>query len=85
MSYEVAKQFLIKISTDAEAASKADDAYIQTLVKLAAELGYKISQSELQQAIGEMASSGELSDALLETAAGGARRLDSTFFSPRRL
>ncbi len=72
MSYEVAKQFLTKISTDSEAAAKADEAYIQSLIKLAAEFGYKISASDMQLAMGDMASSGELSDAFLETAAGGA-------------
>lgn len=74
MSYEVAKEFLTKISTDSEAAAKADEAYIQSLVKLAADLGFKISPSDLQLAMGDMASSGELSDAFLETAAGGAYR-----------
>ena len=74
MSYEVAKQFLIKISTDSAAAAKADETYIQSLIKLADELGFKISPSDLQSAMGDMASSGELSDAFLETAAGGAYR-----------
>ena len=88
MSYEVAKQFLIKISTDSEAAAKADDAYIRSLVKLAAELGFNISPSEMQLAMSDMASTGELSDAFLETAAGGVIKAgirgtlaDSTFSS----
>lgn len=45
MIYEVAKESLIKISTDAEAVSRAYDACIQTLVKLAAEFGHKSARA----------------------------------------
>ncbi len=61
MSYEVAKQFLVKISTDAEAAAKADDAYVQALRALAAEYGYKVTISDLKLAMGDLASADQMS------------------------
>lgn len=87
MSYENAKEFLTRISSDPSAGEKADEAYLNALIKLALEYGFKISLSDLQLAMGDMASSGELPEAFLESTVGGAIRsvIDSAQYFGRNI
>ncbi len=72
MSYENAKEFLSRLSTDPNLGTKADEAYLNALINLASEYGLNISLSELQLAMADMARSGEIPEAFLESTVGGA-------------
>ncbi len=72
MSYENAKEFLSRISTDPNVGEEVDAAYLDALIKLASKYGFNISLSELRLAMADMASSGELPEAFLESTVGGA-------------
>lgn len=78
MSLESAKQFLVKISTDEEAAAQADEAYNAALLKLATGLGFQVSPDDLRAAMADLA--GELSDAELDHVAGGAFTGDTSLY-----
>ena len=71
MSVEQAKQFLVKISTDEEAADKAREAHEASLLKVAEELGFTLEASDLEAAMGAIAEVDELSDDELDEVAGG--------------
>ena len=80
MSVEKAKEFLISLSESEEAAAKADDAYVEALLKAAEELGHTVEEKDLRVALDEMFDAGELTDEELELAAGGTGSIfsDST-------
>jgi len=81
MSVEKAKEFLIKTSTEEEAAAKADQAYWESLLKVSKEMGYEFGEEELQAAMEDLSSFGELSEGELEQVAGSGAWNDTMMFS----
>jgi predicted ribosomally synthesized peptide with nif11-like leader len=79
MSVEKAKEFLIKASTEQETSLKADQAYRESLLSVAKEMGYEFDADELRAAMEDLSSFGELSEGELEQVAGGIYR-DSLFW-----
>ncbi|MGE0816513.1 MAG: Nif11-like leader peptide family RiPP precursor [Vicinamibacterales bacterium] len=79
MSVQKAKDFLVHVSTDEDAAAKVRAAHEATLLRLAGEMGFSFSGDDLQAAMSDMEDLDELSAAELQGLAGGrARRyLDS--------
>ncbi len=71
MSVEQAKEFLVKISTDEEAADKARQAHEASLLKVAAELGFTLDASDLETAMAAIVEVDELTDDELDEVAGG--------------
>lgn len=74
MSVEQAKEFLVKIATDAEAADKARLAHEASLLEVAKELGFSMTGTDLEAAIEEIAGIDELSEEELDEVAGGVGR-----------
>lgn len=72
MSIEQAKEFLVKISTEDEAARKAEEAHFASLLQTATELGYELSGDDLRQAMEDISSFSELSEDQLASVAGGS-------------
>lgn len=71
MSTEKAKEYLIHLTEDEEAAKKAEDAHVEALHELSGELGYELEKDDLRQAMEEMCGLGELTEEDLEAIAGG--------------
>ncbi len=71
MSVEQAKEFLVKIATDEEAADKARRAHEASLLKVAEELGFSLDASDLEAAMTSIAEIDELTDDELDEVAGG--------------
>ena len=74
MSVEKAKEFLVELTKSRESAARAGEAYLEALMKVAGELGYKIEEQDLRSAMQEMSDLSELSEEGLEAAAGGGTR-----------
>lgn len=68
MSTQSAKDFLVKIATDEDAAKHAQSAHEQALVRLGESLGYTFDATELRDAL---AAIDELPEQALEGVAGG--------------
>ncbi len=75
MSVEKAKEFLVSLTESEEAATKADDAYVEALMKTAQRLGHAFEEKELRAALDELSGAVELTDEELEPASGGLRRV----------
>ena len=73
MSIENAKEFLIKTSTESEAITKAERAYLESMLKVAKAMGYEISEDELRAAMEDLSSFGELSEQELGGVVGAHR------------
>ncbi len=72
MGSEQTREFISKLIEDEELARRANRAYIDALLGIAAEEGYEFTREELTQAIKEMSPvSLELSDEQLDMIAGG--------------
>jgi predicted ribosomally synthesized peptide with nif11-like leader len=84
MSIENAKEFLVKISTDEAAARKAEEAHFRSLMETAADLGYEVSEEDLNQAMEDISSFGELSEDQLEAVSGGYYNDSLFWFRARR-
>jgi predicted ribosomally synthesized peptide with nif11-like leader len=72
MSIEKAKEYLIHLTENDEAARKAEDANVKALLDLSSELGYDIEEADLRQAVDELSGLGELTEEDMEAIAGGA-------------
>ena len=59
MSVERAKEFLVELAENDEAADKVDAAYLSAMSQVAADLGYDLSDEELVSAIVEMSGLGD--------------------------
>jgi predicted ribosomally synthesized peptide with nif11-like leader len=71
MSVDKAKAFLIKLTEDDAAATKADDAYVRGLLELAGEMDYEVSENDMREALDELSGIASLSEEQLEQVAGG--------------
>jgi predicted ribosomally synthesized peptide with nif11-like leader len=74
MSNQTAKDFLVKIATDEEAAKKAQAAHESALLALARQMGYTFSEGDLRQAMDDVEALDQLSGEQLDRVAGGRRR-----------
>jgi predicted ribosomally synthesized peptide with nif11-like leader len=74
MSIQTAKDFLVKIATDEEAAKKAQAAHESALLTLARQMGYTFSEGDLRQAMDDVEALDQLSGEQLDRVAGGRRR-----------
>ncbi|MBP7775752.1 MAG: Nif11-like leader peptide family RiPP precursor [Acidobacteria bacterium] len=74
MSVQSAKEFLVKIATDEQLATRAEDAQRGALLGLAQELGYAFSDGDLSSAMEDVDELDKLSDADLRSIAGGRAR-----------
>lgn len=77
MSIEKAKEFLVELAENDEAASKVDAAYLAALRQVADELGYELSDEDLSTALVEVTS---LGDADVAEVSGYAIYRDSLFW-----
>ena len=59
MSVERAKEFLVELAENDEAADRVDAAYLSAMRRVAADLGYDLSDEELVTAIVEMSGLGD--------------------------
>ncbi len=75
MTVEKAKEFLVELADNEEAASRIDSAYLEALKAAANSLGYTLSNDELSTALVEMTGLGD--DELSEVT--GFLRLDSLY------
>lgn len=71
MSIQLAKDFLVKVATDEAVAKKAEAAQRAALLGCASELGFAISEDDLNSALDEV---DELDDIALRNVSGGLRR-----------
>jgi predicted ribosomally synthesized peptide with nif11-like leader len=75
MSVHKAKDFLVQVATDEQAAKKARSAHEGALMNVAAEMGYSFALSDLQEAMADVADLDELSASELQGLAGGRAML----------
>ena len=71
MSIQVAKEFLVKIATDAKAAEEAQAAHEESLVGLGKRMGFAFSAADLREAMTAIDELDELRESALEGVAGG--------------
>jgi predicted ribosomally synthesized peptide with nif11-like leader len=83
VSLKHAKDFLVKIATDAEAAERARLAHEASLLAVAKELGYDLNASDLEAAMAEIVEIDELSDEELDQVAGGLPSLSTPLVRPQ--
>jgi predicted ribosomally synthesized peptide with nif11-like leader len=83
VSLKQAKDFLVKIATDAKAAEKARLAHEASLLAVAKELGYHLTAADLEAAMAEIAEIDELSDEELDHVAGGLPSLTAPLVKPQ--
>jgi predicted ribosomally synthesized peptide with nif11-like leader len=81
MSVQKAKDFLVQIATDEDAAAKSRKAHEDALLRVAKELGYSFSAEDLQGAMAEVSALDELSNEELQRAVGGLTSLSLTSLS----
>jgi predicted ribosomally synthesized peptide with nif11-like leader len=79
MSVQLAKDFLVKVSTDAETADKARQAHEAALLAVAKDEGFDIGAEDLREALSEISVLDDLAVDDADAVVGGFSGRDSAF------